>query len=196
MKYLRPLRFARGGRSCFRSRYGVFSITGDSYRRRAPLGNFSERQHYRVRRNSSYWVHPSFRRRGIAPVAVQLTLRFPSDHTGTRCAHIMVDPNNTPTLATAASAVGATIGDEVGRHRAPCDRPMNSDLGGCRRAPEVACFVRPRCRTPGRGLGRGTPRNCPSRPTRATFVACRGSVVAVNVRRDVEMGRSRRSLIG
>jgi RimJ/RimL family protein N-acetyltransferase len=57
--------------------------------------------------NISYWVHPAFRRRGIAPVTVQLALQFLRDHTGTRRAHIMVDPNNTRSLAVAASLGGA-----------------------------------------------------------------------------------------
>ena len=68
--------------------------------------------------NISYWVHPEFRRRRIAPVAVQLALQFLRDHTGTRRAHILVDPNNTPSLAVAAST-GSTIGamtvDQHGR---------------------------------------------------------------------------------
>ncbi len=59
--------------------------------------------------NISYWVHPTFRRRGIAPVAARLALRFLRDHTGTRRAHIMVDPNNTPSLAVAVS-LGTTVG--------------------------------------------------------------------------------------
>lgn len=59
--------------------------------------------------NISYWVHPAFRGRGIAPAAVHLALQFLRDHTGTRRAHIMVDPNNTKSLAVAAS-VGATKG--------------------------------------------------------------------------------------
>lgn len=58
--------------------------------------------------NISYWVHPEFRRRGIAAVAVQLALQFLRDHTGARRAHIMVDPNNTPSLVVAAST-GATV---------------------------------------------------------------------------------------
>ncbi len=66
--------------------------------------------------NISYWVHPAFRRRGIAPVAVRLALQFLRDHTGTRCVHIMVDPHNSPSLAVAAS-LGATVGaTTVDRH--------------------------------------------------------------------------------
>jgi RimJ/RimL family protein N-acetyltransferase len=66
--------------------------------------------------NISYWVHPAFRRRGIAPVAVRLALQFLRDHTGTRRAHVMVDPDNAPSLAVAAS-VGATVGAmTVDRH--------------------------------------------------------------------------------
>jgi RimJ/RimL family protein N-acetyltransferase len=66
--------------------------------------------------NISYWVHPEFRGRRIAPVAVQLALQFLRDHTGTRRAHIMVDPNNTPSLAVATST-GATVGKmTVDRH--------------------------------------------------------------------------------
>ena len=68
--------------------------------------------------NISYWVHPEFRGRGIAPVAVQLALLFLRDHTGTRRAHVMVDPNNTPSLAVAASTganVGAMTVDRHGR---------------------------------------------------------------------------------
>ena len=34
--------------------------------------------------NISYWVHPAFRRRGIAPVAVRMALQFLRDHTSTR----------------------------------------------------------------------------------------------------------------
>jgi RimJ/RimL family protein N-acetyltransferase len=68
--------------------------------------------------NISYWVHPAFRRGGIAPASVRLALQFLRDHTATRCAHIMVDPNNKPSLAVAAS-VGATVGamtvDQHGR---------------------------------------------------------------------------------
>jgi RimJ/RimL family protein N-acetyltransferase len=59
--------------------------------------------------NISYWVHPTSRRRGIAPIAVRLALQFLRDHTGTRRAHIMVDPNNTKSLAVVAS-LGATVG--------------------------------------------------------------------------------------
>ena len=59
--------------------------------------------------NISYWVHPTYRRRGIAPVAVRLALQFLRDHTGTRRVHIMVDPNNTKSLAV-ASSLGATVG--------------------------------------------------------------------------------------
>lgn len=68
--------------------------------------------------NISYWVHPAFRRRGVASVSVQLALQFLRDHTATRQAHIMVDPNNTPSLAVATSvgaAVGATTIDRHGR---------------------------------------------------------------------------------
>jgi RimJ/RimL family protein N-acetyltransferase len=68
--------------------------------------------------NVSYWVHPAFRRRGIAPVAVRLALQFLRDHTGTRRAHIMVDPDNTRSLAVAASlgaAVEAMTVDPHGR---------------------------------------------------------------------------------
>lgn len=59
--------------------------------------------------NISYWVHPAFRRRGIAPVAVRLALQFLRGHTGTRRARIMVDPDNTPSLAVAAS-LSTTVG--------------------------------------------------------------------------------------
>ena len=59
--------------------------------------------------NISYWVHPTFRGRGIAPESVRLALQFLRDHTSTRRAHIMVDPDNTPSLAVAAS-LGATVG--------------------------------------------------------------------------------------
>lgn len=67
--------------------------------------------------NISYWVHPEFRGQGIAPVAVRLALQFLRDHTGTRRAHIMVDPNNTPSLSVAASTatVGALTVDRHGR---------------------------------------------------------------------------------
>jgi RimJ/RimL family protein N-acetyltransferase len=68
--------------------------------------------------NVSYWVHPVFRRRGIAPVAVQLVLHFLREHTGSRTAHIMVDPHNLPSLAVArstGSTVGATTVDRHGR---------------------------------------------------------------------------------
>ena len=66
--------------------------------------------------NISYWVHPTFRRRGIAPIAVGLALQFLRDHTATRRAHIMVDPNNSPSLAVAAT-LGATVGAmTVDRH--------------------------------------------------------------------------------
>jgi RimJ/RimL family protein N-acetyltransferase len=68
--------------------------------------------------NISYWVHPTFRRRGIAPVAVELVLQFLRDHTSTRRAHIMVDPGNLPSLAVARSTgttVGATTVDRHGR---------------------------------------------------------------------------------
>jgi RimJ/RimL family protein N-acetyltransferase len=69
--------------------------------------------------NISYWVHPQFRRRGLAPVAVGLALQFLRDHTGTRRAHIMVDPDNTPSLAVAAS-LGAAVGEmKVDRHGRP-----------------------------------------------------------------------------
>lgn len=68
--------------------------------------------------NISYWIHPAFRRRGIAPVAVRLALQFLRDHTGTRRAHIIVDPDNRLSLAVAA-ALGATAGamtlDQRGR---------------------------------------------------------------------------------
>jgi RimJ/RimL family protein N-acetyltransferase len=64
----------------------------------------------------SYWVHPTFRRRGIAPVAVRPALEFLRDHTATRRVHIMVDPDNSPSLAVAAS-LGATVGAvTVDRH--------------------------------------------------------------------------------
>lgn len=59
--------------------------------------------------NISYWVHPTFRGRGVAPVAARLAVQFLRDHTGTRRAHIMVDPLNTRSLAVAA-AIGATAG--------------------------------------------------------------------------------------
>lgn len=66
--------------------------------------------------NISYWVHPMFRRRGIAPVAVRLALQFLRDHTGTRHAHIMVDPNNTPSLAVAVSVGTTAAAMTVDRH--------------------------------------------------------------------------------
>jgi len=68
--------------------------------------------------NVSYWVHPGFRRRGVASASVQLALQFLRDHTATRQAHVMVDPNNMPSLAVATSvgaAVGATTIDRHGR---------------------------------------------------------------------------------
>ncbi len=66
--------------------------------------------------NISYLIHPEFRGRGIAPVAVRLALQFLRDHTGTLRAHLMVEPSNTPSLAVAAS-VGATVGTTtVDRH--------------------------------------------------------------------------------
>ena len=66
--------------------------------------------------NISYWVHPEFRGHRIAPVAVRLALQFLRDHTGTRRVHIMVDPDNRPSLAVAAST-GATVGAlTVDRH--------------------------------------------------------------------------------
>jgi RimJ/RimL family protein N-acetyltransferase len=68
--------------------------------------------------NISYWVHPTYRHQGIAPIAVRLALQFLRDHTSTRRAHIMVDPNNTPSLAVASSlgtTVGAMTADRHGR---------------------------------------------------------------------------------
>jgi RimJ/RimL family protein N-acetyltransferase len=66
--------------------------------------------------NISYWVHPAFRRRGLAPAAVRSALRFLRDHTSTCRAHIMIDPENTPSLAVAGS-VGATVeATTVDRH--------------------------------------------------------------------------------
>ena len=68
--------------------------------------------------NLSYWVHPESRRRRIAPDAVRAALQLLRDHTGTRRAHIMVDPENTASLAVAASVdatAEATTADRHGR---------------------------------------------------------------------------------
>jgi RimJ/RimL family protein N-acetyltransferase len=66
--------------------------------------------------NISYWVHPAFRRRGIAPTSVRLALQFLRDHTGARVAHLMIDPANLPSIAVVAS-VGARVGPTtVDRH--------------------------------------------------------------------------------
>jgi RimJ/RimL family protein N-acetyltransferase len=66
--------------------------------------------------NISYWVHPAFRRRGIAPTSVRLALQFLRDHTGARVARLMIDPANLPSIAVAAS-VGASVGPTtVDRH--------------------------------------------------------------------------------
>lgn len=68
--------------------------------------------------NISYWVHPAFRRRGVSAVSVLLALQFLRDHTATRQAHIMIDPNNMASLTVATgvgAAVGATTVDRHGR---------------------------------------------------------------------------------
>ncbi|MFI5048094.1 MAG: GNAT family N-acetyltransferase [Acidimicrobiia bacterium] len=56
--------------------------------------------------NISYSTHPASRGQGFASRSVRLALRFITDHTGAREAHIVVDEDNAPSRRVAAS-VGA-----------------------------------------------------------------------------------------
>lgn len=56
--------------------------------------------------NISYSAHPDHRGKGYVSRAVRLILRFLSDHTATRQAHLVIDPANSASLRV-ARAVGA-----------------------------------------------------------------------------------------
>ena len=51
--------------------------------------------------NLSYSCHPGFRRRGITTRAARLAVAFVRDHTAAREVHLIVDPDNAPSLGVA-----------------------------------------------------------------------------------------------
>jgi RimJ/RimL family protein N-acetyltransferase len=81
--------------------------------------------------NIAYSAHPAHRGRGYVSRAVRLLLRFLTDHTGAREAHILVDARNLASLRV-AEAVGARpagrwhdpAGHPLVRHVVPLPRPQ------------------------------------------------------------------------